>query len=103
MNNVISDISLSARLIERDYPSKSVIMYQRWEELLFLHWSVEIGEVSKHLPPGLSVDTYDGMAWIGIVPFTMRGVRPRFLPSVLGLSNFPELVQRVKRCDFEQE
>lgn len=99
MSNVISDVLLSARLIERDYPSKPVVMYQRWEELLFLHWSVEIGEVSKHLPPGLNVDTFDGMAWIGIIPFTMRGVRPRYLPSVPGLSNFPELNLRTYVVD----
>ena len=39
----------------------------------------------------LDVDTFDGRAWVGIVPFVMRGVRPRWLPAVPGLSAFPEL------------
>ena len=34
---------------------------------------------------------YDGRAYLGVVPFRMEGVRPRFTPSVPGLSAFPEL------------
>lgn len=99
MNNYQSDIPLSDRLIERVPPNRSPVMYQRWDELLFLHWSVDISEVSQHLPPGLSVDSFDGKAWVGIVPFTMRRVRPRFLPTVAGLSNFPELNLRTYVVD----
>jgi uncharacterized protein len=39
----------------------------------------------------LELDTFDGWAWIGIVPFTMRGVRPRLVPSLPWLSAFCEL------------
>jgi uncharacterized protein YqjF (DUF2071 family) len=74
-------------------------MYQRWEELLFLHWPVEPQVVAKVLPPGLVVDTYKGRAWLGVVPFSMRGVRPRFLPAVPGLSSFPELNLRTYVVD----
>jgi len=42
------------------------------------------------LPPGLTLDTFDGRAWVGLVPFTMRGVRPRGLPAVGFLSDFHE-------------
>ena len=99
MNNKSTGISLSSRLAQRDQPIRSAVMYQRWEELLFIHWPVEVGELIQYLPPGLSVDTYDGKAWIGIVPFTMCGVRPRFLPSVPGISNFPELNVRTYVID----
>jgi uncharacterized protein YqjF (DUF2071 family) len=47
--------------------------------------------IALDLPPGLQVDTYDGRAWLGVVPFRMEGVRPRFLPPLKGLSSFPEL------------
>ncbi|MEX0332168.1 MAG: YqjF family protein [Puniceicoccaceae bacterium] len=70
---------------------RSPVMYQRWAHLLFLHWSVEPDVIQATLPPGLQVDTHDGKAWLGIVPFFMQGLRPRFLPAVPGLSNFPEL------------
>ena len=99
MNSYQSDIPLSDRLIERVAPDRSPVMYQRWDELLFLHWSVDISEVAQHLPPGLRVDSFDGKAWIGIVPFTMRRVRLRFLPAVAGLSNFPELNLRTYVVD----
>ncbi len=94
-----SNIPLADRLIERVPPHRSPVMYQRWDELLFLHWSVDVSEVAQHLPPGLRVDSFDGKAWVGIVPFTMRGVRPRFLPAVAGLSNFPELNLRTYVVD----
>jgi uncharacterized protein YqjF (DUF2071 family) len=34
---------------------------------------------------------FDGSAWIGIVPFHMTNVAPRFVPLLPGLSAFPEL------------
>jgi len=64
-------------------------MFQSWLHLLFLHWAVEPEIVQRTLPQGLSVDTYEGRAWIGIVPFFMRRVRPVMLPFLS--SNFLEL------------
>jgi len=74
-------------------------MYQRWEELLFLHWSFDPSAVQETLPPGLRVDTFEGKAWIGVVPFFMSGVRPRFLPAVPGISSFQELNLRTYVMD----
>lgn len=47
--------------------------------------------MQKLIPPQLEVDTIDGTAWVGIVPFRMCDVRPRWLPAVPWLSAFPEL------------
>ncbi len=74
-------------------------MYQRWESLLFLHWRFDAAVIQATLPPGLWVDTFDGAGWLGVVPFQMRGVRPRGLPAVPGLSNFPELNLRTYVVD----
>jgi uncharacterized protein YqjF (DUF2071 family) len=80
------------QLIERQQPNgPSPVMFQRWLRLLFLHWSLQPGIVQKTLPHGLYVDTFEGKAWIGIVPFFMRGVRPAGFPPVPGISNFLEL------------
>jgi len=62
-----------------------------WHDLLFAHWPVDPSELREQLPPGLEIDTFDGQAWIGIVPFHMSGIRPRGLPSLPWLSAFPEL------------
>ena len=66
-------------------------MYQRWRSLLFLHWELPAAEVARLLPPGLTLDTYEGRAFVGLVLFTMRGVRPAGLPALPGWSDFLEL------------
>ena len=67
------------------------VMTQRWEQLLFMHWALPPDAVQATLPPGLTVDTHGALAWLGVVPFFMRDVRPRFCPAVPGLSHFLEL------------
>ncbi|MDG1358507.1 MAG: DUF2071 domain-containing protein [Akkermansiaceae bacterium] len=79
------------RLNQRDQPSSPVVMRQSWSHLLFLHWEMDPAIIQEHLPPGLTVDTYDGKAYLGIVPFHMDNVRPSFCPTVPGLSWFLEL------------
>jgi uncharacterized protein YqjF (DUF2071 family) len=68
-----------------------VVMRQRWENLLFLHWTVDRETIQRTLPPDLYADTFAGTGWLGIVPFAMRDVRPAGLPAVGRLSNFLEL------------
>jgi len=72
-------------------PRQRTVMYQRWENLLFLHWAVDPDLIQRTLPPGLHADTFDGQSWLGIVPFAMRGARPAGLPAVGPISNFLEL------------
>jgi uncharacterized protein YqjF (DUF2071 family) len=71
-------------------PNEHVVMRQNWRTLLFLHWRVDPAAIQATLPPGLTVDTFDGAAYIGLVPFTMRDVRPVWSPSVPWLSHFHE-------------
>lgn len=66
-------------------------MAQNWHDLLFAHWPVPVDDLRRVIPPSLSIDTFDGQAWIGVVPFRMSGVRPRLVPPVPWLSAFPEL------------
>jgi uncharacterized protein YqjF (DUF2071 family) len=47
-------------------------MLHRWERLSFLHWSFEPPVVQRLLPSWLTVETYEGCAWVGLVPFFMR-------------------------------
>jgi hypothetical protein len=66
-------------------------MFQRWSDLLFLHWTWPSQDLQAHLPPGLTIDTFAGEAYLGVVPFFMSGIRPRFCPAVPWISNFQEL------------
>lgn len=53
---------------------------QRWESLLFCHWEVPAEAIRLILPEGMELDTFEETAYVGIVPFKMRAVRPRWLP-----------------------
>ena len=66
-------------------------MRQTWDRLLFAHWPVHFDMLRPLVPAALELDRYDGEAWLGVVPFLMRNVRPRALPAVPWLSAFPEL------------
>lgn len=66
-------------------------MAQRWHDLLFAHWPLPPEQVRFLVPWQLELDTYDGRAWVGVIPFRMSGIRLRGLPSLPGLSAFPEL------------
>ncbi|WP_437736622.1 YqjF family protein [Sorangium sp. So ce1335] len=65
--------------------------FQRWRELLFLHWETPVAALRAVVPPGLTLDTFEGRAYVGVVAFTMRDVTPWWSPSVPGISNFHEL------------
>lgn len=67
------------------------MMRQVWTDLLFLHWEVAADALRPLLPPELDVDTHDGRAYAGLVPFGMSGVRPVFFPPLPGLSRFLEV------------
>ncbi|MBA2693755.1 MAG: DUF2071 domain-containing protein [Rubrobacter sp.] len=62
-----------------------------WHDVLFMHWPVPEESLRSLIPPRLRLDTFEGSAWLGVVPFRMSGVRPRFSPSVPILSDFPEI------------
>lgn len=65
-------------------------MLQQWRDVAFVHWSVEPDDVQRLLPDGLTVDTFDGSAWVGLVGFSMVGIRPPGLPPVPYFGSFPE-------------
>jgi uncharacterized protein YqjF (DUF2071 family) len=66
------------------------VLSMRWKHLLFAHWRVPPAALRPLIPEPLQIDTYDGAAWIGLVPFVMESVRPVWLPPVPKLFDFPE-------------
>lgn len=65
--------------------------FQRWRTLLFLHWEVPVEALRPLIPPELTIDTFEGRAYVGVVPFMMRDVAPRWAFPVPGISHFQEL------------
>lgn len=66
-------------------------MRMTWSELLFAHWPVDPERLAPLLPEGLTLDTRDGKAWVGVVPFLMSDVAPRGFPALPRISRFLEL------------
>jgi uncharacterized protein YqjF (DUF2071 family) len=71
----------------------------RWHDLLFAHWPVPVRALRPLVPAALPLDTFEGVAWLGVVPFGMARVHPRFLPPIGALSAFPELNVRTYIAD----
>ena len=70
-------------------PHRPWVGFMTWLDLLFAHWPIQPKALRDRVPRALELDTFDGSAWIGIVPFTMSNTRPRFSP--VALAEFPEL------------
>lgn len=67
------------------------VMVQRWADVVFLHWRYEPDVVQRLLPPGVTVDVYDGSAWIALVPFRMEGLGLPGLTPLPFVGTFPEI------------
>ena len=72
-------------------PESPWIMTQTWHDLLFAHWPVDASALREHVPAGFEIDTFDGRAWVAVVPFHMSNVAPRGVPALPWVSAFPEL------------
>ena len=71
------------------HPVRFEVMHMRWLNLAFLHWRFEPEVVQAHLPDDLTVDTFDGSAWVGLVPFQMEVQLPGGIP-IPREGRFPE-------------
>ena len=72
-------------------PDSPWLMTQTWHDLLFAHWPIDLPTLRAHVPLPLQIDLFAGQAWLGIVPFRMSNVAPRFVPAMPWVSAFPEL------------
>lgn len=72
-------------------PESPWLMTQTWHDLLFAHWPVDADALRQHVPKGFEIDTFEGQAWMAVVPFRMTNVAPRGVPALPWISAFPEL------------
>jgi uncharacterized protein len=71
-------------------PRQLAVMRQNWRDLLFVHWPIKPEALRPLVNSQLELDLFEGTAYVGLVPFTMTGVRPVGLPAVAWISNFHE-------------
>jgi uncharacterized protein YqjF (DUF2071 family) len=65
-----------------EVPQRPWVMSMQWHQLLFAHWAVRPAQLEPLIPQGLQLETFDGFAWLGVVPFQMRRTIPRNLFSL---------------------
>ncbi len=78
---------------------RPVVLRQRWAELAYFHWPYDPISVQRLLPGGVTVDTFDGQAWVGLIPFEMRDVQLGPTPPLPWVGNFHEINVRTYVTD----
>ena len=71
-------------------PVRRPVMLQGWKNVTYVHFPYQPEVVQRRLPPGLTVDTFEGRAWVGLVAFHMEDIRLPFTPPIPYLGTFPE-------------
>ena len=59
------------------------LFYATWDRAVFIHYEIDADELQNCVPYDL--DCYHGRAFVSLVAFTMRGMRPRFGRSLSAL------------------
>ncbi|MBM7643828.1 uncharacterized protein YqjF (DUF2071 family) [Scopulibacillus daqui] len=72
-------------------PIRPWIMTQTWNDVFFIHWPVDFDDIRDKVPKPLYIDTFNGRAWIGIVPFHITDFKVRDIFSIPFSSAFPEI------------
>jgi uncharacterized protein len=80
-------------------PERPWVMHMRWLELAFLHYPVPATSLEPFIPKGLRLETFEGQAWLGVVPFRMDQIQARGLPAIPGTEAFLELNLRTYVTD----
>src|SRR5256714_12077646 len=96
MSKEVASVDTTAILNTGDHrpyplPVGPWMMTQVWHELLFAHWPIAADVMRSLVPAALPLDTFDGQAWLGVVPFHVSYARPRGVPSIPVVSRFTEM------------
>ncbi|RYD96653.1 MAG: hypothetical protein EOP54_13215 [Sphingobacteriales bacterium] len=60
-------------------PDSDWVVYSEWKNVLMLHWKVDASVIKHLLPPNLSVDTFEGGAWVTMCVASIENFRNKFL------------------------
>ncbi|HLO68284.1 MAG TPA: DUF2071 domain-containing protein [Holophaga sp.] len=85
---------MDERNSRRPVPLGPWFLSMRWLDVAFLHWPVPAEALARRLPRGLTLDTFQGTAWLSVVPLVVEGARLRWFPPLPGVSSYLELSVR---------
>jgi uncharacterized protein YqjF (DUF2071 family) len=75
-------------------PDAQWLLSQTWNDLLFAHFAISPPVLRSLVPDALTLDLYDGVAWLTVSAFCINHLRPSGIPPLPGLSHFPQLILR---------
>ncbi|TXS13209.1 DUF2071 domain-containing protein [Streptomyces sp. ms191] len=78
-----------------------ILFRQSWDDLVFLHWPVDPGDVAHLFPAGTRPDVIDGATYIGLVYFQMRRLALGVGPALPLIGTFTEINVRLYSVDTE--
>lgn len=67
------------------------ILQQTWENVLFIHYPIHPKALQKYVPGCLTLDSFNGMCWVGIVLFSVNKNRVRIFPAITGTDQFIQM------------
>ncbi|WP_319428651.1 YqjF family protein [Mycobacterium sp. RTGN5] len=72
---------------------------QSWRDLTFVHWPVRPDDVAPLYPPGTRPDVFDGVTYVGLVPFRMGYTKVGAAPALPYFGAFAETNVRLYSID----
>ncbi len=82
---------MSVQTSNRSLPKLPWVMQQTWKNLLFAHYPISPDILRPLVPSCFELDTFQGSAWVSVVPFTMSKIRMRYLSKLPLTADFAEL------------
>lgn len=70
-------------------PPSPAFLAANWQNILILSWPIDAGLLLPHLPPGLAIDRFDGVAYISIVGLSVANSRIAGIPA--GPRRYPQV------------
>jgi uncharacterized protein YqjF (DUF2071 family) len=72
-------------------PDGQWLLSQSWNDVLLMHFAVEPHLLRRLVPDGLTLELYDGMAWLTVASLCISHVRPSGVPPMPGISYFSQV------------
>jgi hypothetical protein len=72
-------------------PDSQWLLSQNWNDLLLAHFAIAPEALRRLVPEALTLELYDGAAWLTISPFCTSHMRPSGVPPLPGFSFFPQV------------
>lgn len=77
-------------LADDSRPTAPHVASMTWRHGLFVNWPVDPSAVRPHVPEQLTLETWDGDAWLSVLPFVLTNVGIRGTPPITRIA-FPEI------------